>query len=149
MATKREESPIGKRQHLRDPNGRTRTCSGATVGDNHKGPLTTRGEAHLLLEKQNTNEFTNLKTRSKLGVGIFFTENRSSNRTETEPKCRFFGFGFSFMFCLVRCSVSVSVFRVHRTEQPIEPKLYSVAFLPQAIHNRATATHHMQAKKHA
>jgi hypothetical protein len=80
MATKREESPIGKRQHLRDPNGRTRTCSGATVGDNHKGPLTTRGEAHLLLEKQNTNEFTNLKTSSKLEVGIFLP--KTDHRTE-------------------------------------------------------------------
>jgi hypothetical protein len=38
-ATRREESPISNRQHLRDPNGYTRRCSGATVGDGHKGPL--------------------------------------------------------------------------------------------------------------
>jgi hypothetical protein len=38
LATRREECPISKRQHLRDPNGYTRRCSGATVGDSHKGP---------------------------------------------------------------------------------------------------------------
>jgi hypothetical protein len=38
-ATRGEERPISKRQHLRDPNGHTHRCSGATVGDNHKGPL--------------------------------------------------------------------------------------------------------------
>jgi hypothetical protein len=43
-ATKREESPISKRQHLWDPNGYTRRCSGATVGDSHKGPLNNQGE---------------------------------------------------------------------------------------------------------
>jgi hypothetical protein len=31
--------PSSKRQHLRDPNGYLRKCSGATVGDSHKGPL--------------------------------------------------------------------------------------------------------------
>jgi hypothetical protein len=39
LATRREECPISKRQHLRDPNGYTRRCSGATIGDSHKGPL--------------------------------------------------------------------------------------------------------------
>jgi hypothetical protein len=34
-----EECPISKLQHLRDPNGYTRRCSGATVGASHKGPL--------------------------------------------------------------------------------------------------------------
>jgi hypothetical protein len=28
-----------QRQHLRDPNGYTHRCSGATVGDSHEGPL--------------------------------------------------------------------------------------------------------------
>jgi hypothetical protein len=37
--TRREESPISRRQHLRDPNGYTRKCLGATVGDSHKGRL--------------------------------------------------------------------------------------------------------------
>jgi hypothetical protein len=39
LATRREERPISKRQHLRDPNGYTHRCSGATLGDSHKGPL--------------------------------------------------------------------------------------------------------------
>jgi hypothetical protein len=34
-----EECHISKRLLLLDPNGYTRRCSGATVGDNHKGPL--------------------------------------------------------------------------------------------------------------
>jgi hypothetical protein len=39
LATRREERPISKHQHLRDPNGYTHRCSGATVGDSHNGPL--------------------------------------------------------------------------------------------------------------
>jgi hypothetical protein len=38
-----EECPISKCQHPRDPNGYTRRCSGATVGDSHKGPLNNQG----------------------------------------------------------------------------------------------------------
>jgi hypothetical protein len=48
QATRREESPISKRQHLRDPNGYTRRCSGATLGDGHKGPPNNQGKTHLL-----------------------------------------------------------------------------------------------------
>jgi hypothetical protein len=44
LATRREERPISKRQHLRDPNRYTRRCSGATVGDSHKGPLNNQGK---------------------------------------------------------------------------------------------------------
>jgi hypothetical protein len=44
LATRREERPISKRQHLRDPNGYARRCSGATVGDSHKGPLNNQGK---------------------------------------------------------------------------------------------------------
>jgi hypothetical protein len=39
--TRREERPINKRQPLRVPNGYHLRGSGATVGDNHKGPLMT------------------------------------------------------------------------------------------------------------
>jgi hypothetical protein len=39
LATWREERPISRLQHLREPNGYTHRCSGATVGDSHKGPL--------------------------------------------------------------------------------------------------------------
>jgi hypothetical protein len=39
-----EECPINKLQHLRDPNGYTRRCSGATVRDSHKGPLSNQGK---------------------------------------------------------------------------------------------------------
>jgi hypothetical protein len=44
LATRREERPISKRQHLRDPNEYTHRCSGATVRDNHKGPLNNQGK---------------------------------------------------------------------------------------------------------
>jgi hypothetical protein len=47
LATKREERPISGLQHLRDPNGNTHRCSGATVGDSPKGPLNNRGESRL------------------------------------------------------------------------------------------------------
>jgi hypothetical protein len=47
LATKREERPISRLQHLRDPNGNTHRCSGATVGDSPKGPLNNRGETRL------------------------------------------------------------------------------------------------------
>jgi hypothetical protein len=43
-ATRGEERPISKRQHLRDPNGYTHRCSGATVGDSHEGPLNNQGK---------------------------------------------------------------------------------------------------------
>jgi hypothetical protein len=55
-ATRREENPISKRQHLWDPNGYTRRCSGATVGDGHKGPLNNRGKSTYLHKKHNANE---------------------------------------------------------------------------------------------
>jgi hypothetical protein len=44
LATRGEERPISKRQHLRDPSGYTHRCSGATVGDSHKGPLNNWGK---------------------------------------------------------------------------------------------------------
>jgi hypothetical protein len=39
IAIRREECTISRHQHLRDPDGYTRRCSGATVGDSYKGPL--------------------------------------------------------------------------------------------------------------
>jgi hypothetical protein len=47
LATRREERPISRLQHLRDPNGNTHRCSGATVGDSPKGPLNNQGETRL------------------------------------------------------------------------------------------------------
>jgi hypothetical protein len=44
LATRREECPISRLQHLRDPDGYAHRCSGATVGDNHEGPLNNRGK---------------------------------------------------------------------------------------------------------
>jgi hypothetical protein len=58
--TRGEESPISKHQHLRDPNGYTYRCSGATVRDSHKGPLNNQGIPAYLRKKQMQ---TNLKTR--------------------------------------------------------------------------------------
>jgi hypothetical protein len=43
-ATRGEESLINKRQHLRAPPGYTHRCSGATIGDSHKGPLNNQGK---------------------------------------------------------------------------------------------------------
>jgi hypothetical protein len=55
LATRREEHPISKRQHLRDPNRYTRRCSEATVGDGHKGPLNNQGKPAQNSQKtQNT-----------------------------------------------------------------------------------------------
>jgi hypothetical protein len=44
LATRREERPISRLQHLWDPNGYTHRCSGATIRDSHKGPLNNRGK---------------------------------------------------------------------------------------------------------
>jgi hypothetical protein len=44
LATRKKECPISKRQHLREPNGYTCRCSGATVGDSHEGPLNNQGK---------------------------------------------------------------------------------------------------------
>jgi hypothetical protein len=61
LATRREERPISRLQHLRDPNGNTRKCSGATVGDSPKGPLNNQGETHLKPAKNaNTNQLTHI-----------------------------------------------------------------------------------------
>jgi hypothetical protein len=55
-ATRGEESPINRRHHLRDPQGYTHRCSGATVGDNHKGPLNNQGKPDYIRKKTNANE---------------------------------------------------------------------------------------------
>jgi hypothetical protein len=67
-AARREESPISKHQPLRVPHGYHRRGSGATVGDNHRGPLITR-ENPSIQKIINTNE-------------------RSSNPTKHAPCCR-------------------------------------------------------------
>jgi hypothetical protein len=60
-ATRREERPISKRQPLRVPNGYHRRGSGATIGDNRKGPLIT-GETPISSQNnKNTNKLTNDK----------------------------------------------------------------------------------------
>jgi hypothetical protein len=60
LATRREQRPISNRQHLRDPNGYTRRCSGAIVGDNHKGPLNNQGNPPKTHKKRKTQ--TNSRT---------------------------------------------------------------------------------------
>jgi hypothetical protein len=47
FATGREERPISRLQHLREPDWYTHRCSGATVGDSHEGPLKNRGGSCL------------------------------------------------------------------------------------------------------
>jgi hypothetical protein len=59
LATRGEESPISKRQHMQDPNGYTHRCSRSTVRDSHKGPLNNQGRPAYLRKKQTQ---TNLKT---------------------------------------------------------------------------------------
>jgi hypothetical protein len=56
QAARREESPISKRQHLRDPNEYTRRCSGATVRDGHKGPLKTGENPSSFVKNANANK---------------------------------------------------------------------------------------------
>jgi hypothetical protein len=63
FATGREERPISRLQHLREPSRYTRRCSGATVGDNRKGPLKNRGESYLKPAK-------NAKRKPNLGSKI-------------------------------------------------------------------------------
>jgi hypothetical protein len=43
----REERPIGRLQHLKEPQWQTHICSGATVGDSPRGPLKQLGNPHL------------------------------------------------------------------------------------------------------
>jgi hypothetical protein len=62
---RREECPISKHQPLQDPNGYHRRGSGATVGDNHRGPLNNRGKPTFFRKKQNTNELTTTKHTRK------------------------------------------------------------------------------------
>jgi hypothetical protein len=77
LATRREERPISRLQHLRDPHGNTHRCSGATVGDNPKGPLNNRGENRLKPAKNaNTNQLTRL------------THIHSTNTTLVAPAAR-------------------------------------------------------------
>jgi hypothetical protein len=47
LATGREERPISRLQHLREPGRHTHRCSGASVGDNHEGPQKRQGESCL------------------------------------------------------------------------------------------------------
>jgi hypothetical protein len=61
FATRREERPISRLQHLRHPNGNTHRCSGATVGDSPKGPLNNQGKTRLKPAKNaNANRLTHL-----------------------------------------------------------------------------------------
>jgi hypothetical protein len=62
LATRREECPISRLQHLRGPDGCTHRCSGATVGDSHKVPLNNQGKlAYNLQKAQIMNQLTHLK----------------------------------------------------------------------------------------
>jgi hypothetical protein len=57
----REERPISRLQHLRDPNRNTHRCWGATVGDSPKGPLNNQKETRLKPAKNaNANQLTHL-----------------------------------------------------------------------------------------
>jgi hypothetical protein len=61
LATRREECPNSRLQHLRDPNGNTPRCSGATVRDSPRGPLNNQGKTRLKPAKNaNTNQFAHL-----------------------------------------------------------------------------------------
>jgi hypothetical protein len=65
FATGREERPISRLQHLREPDRYTRRCSGATVGDSHKGPLKTGG---ILLKTCKKRKHTSNLTRNTHGT---------------------------------------------------------------------------------
>jgi hypothetical protein len=60
FATGREERPISRLQHLGKPDRYTHRCSGATVGDNHEGPLKNRGESYLRHAKNKTKHTSSL-----------------------------------------------------------------------------------------
>jgi hypothetical protein len=64
FATRREECPISRLQHLREPDRYTHRCSGTTVGDSHRGPLNNRGEI-LLKTCKNAKHETHLEPNTK------------------------------------------------------------------------------------
>jgi hypothetical protein len=68
FATRKEERPISRLQHLREPDRYTRRCSGATVGDSHEGPLKNWGESYLKPAK-------NAKHKPNLGPNAKYTHN--------------------------------------------------------------------------
>jgi hypothetical protein len=72
LATRREEHPISRLQHLRDPSGNTHRCSGATVGDSPKGPLNNQGKTRLKPGRNAKHKSTytpDTHTRHKHGPG--------------------------------------------------------------------------------
>jgi hypothetical protein len=86
LATKREERPISRLQHLRDPNGNTHRCSGATVGDSPKGPLNNRGETRLKPAKtQNTNQLTRLTRIHGTNTTLVASAARQDNTADAPP----------------------------------------------------------------
>jgi hypothetical protein len=64
FATEREERPISRLQHLGEPDRYTHTCSGATVGDSHEGPLKNRGGLLLKTCKKHKTQ-THLEPNAK------------------------------------------------------------------------------------
>jgi hypothetical protein len=64
FATRGEERPISRLQHLWEPDRNTRRCSGATVGDSQDGPLKNRGESCLKPAK-NAKRKTHLEPNTK------------------------------------------------------------------------------------
>jgi hypothetical protein len=72
LATRREERPISRLQHLRDPDGNTHRCSGATVGDSPNGPLNNQGKTRLKPAKNAKHKSTctpNTHTQHKHDLG--------------------------------------------------------------------------------
>jgi hypothetical protein len=86
IATRGEESPISRRQHLRDPNGYTRRCSGATVGDGHKGPLNNQGKLTFFHKKQNANKPKTHLRQNSLPYGWAHGPGGSPSRRPNHPR---------------------------------------------------------------
>jgi hypothetical protein len=71
--TRREERPIGRLQHLREPQWRTHRCSGATIGDSPRGPLKQTGESPLKTRNKPKPNTPRLSTKGMAHTAVDLT----------------------------------------------------------------------------
>jgi hypothetical protein len=74
--TTREERPISRLQHLREPQWQTRRCSGATVGDSPRGPLKPTGESPLKTHDEPKLSAPHLNTQGRAHAAVAPTAHR-------------------------------------------------------------------------
>jgi hypothetical protein len=75
---RREERPISRLQHLREPQWHTRRCSGATVGDSPRGPLKQTGESPLKTHDKPKLSAPHLNTQGRAHAAVALTAHQDS-----------------------------------------------------------------------